>query len=314
MPYDIELEDYQEDVMMMTGPKNCLVTGGAGFIGSKIVDKLINEGHYVRVIDDLSSGSQYNLNPQAEFYKVDISEHPFLDMFQDIDVVFHLAAFPRVEPSIDDPIRAHRINVNGTLNVLKACVDYDVKRLVFTSSSAVYGEAKTPTTEDHPTNPMSPYALNKLIGEQYCKLFSDIYNLQTVCLRYSNAYGENQPTEGPYCNVMGIFQQQKMESKPMTIVGDGEQRRDFIHVDDIAEANLQAAFTNKISFLGDIFNIGYGENYSVNEIAEWMGGETTNISPRIEPKETLLNSDKFKNIFNWKPITNLKEWLEKKND
>ena len=292
MPYDIELEDYQEDVMMMTGPKNCLVTGGAGFIGSKIVDKLINEGHYVRVIDDLSSGSQYNLNPQAEFYKVDISEHPFLDMFQDIDVVFHLAAFPRVEPSIDDPIRAHRINVNGTLNVLKACVDY----------------------EDHPTNPMSPYALNKLIGEQYCKLFSDIYNLQTVCLRYSNAYGENQPTEGPYCNVMGIFQQQKMESKPMTIVGDGEQRRDFIHVDDIAEANLQAAFTNKISFLGDIFNIGYGENYSVNEIAEWMGGETTNISPRIEPKETLLNSDKFKNIFNWKPITNLKEWLEKKND
>ena len=255
MPYDIELEDYQEDVMMMTGPKNCLVTGGAGFIGSKIVDKLINEGHYVRVIDDLSSGSQYNLNPQAEFYKVDISEHPFLDMFQDIDVVFHLAAFPRVEPSIDDPIRAHRINVNGTLNVLKACVDYDVKRLVFTSSSAVYGEAKTPTTEDHPTNPMSPYALNKLIGEQYCKLFSDIYNLQTVCLRYSNAYGENQPTEGPYCNVMGIFQQQKMESKPMTIVGDGEQRRDFIHVDDIAEANLQAAFTNKISFLGDIPNI-----------------------------------------------------------
>ena len=235
-------------------------------------------------------------------------------MFQDIDVVFHLAAFPRVEPSIDDPIRAHRINVNGTLNVLKACVDYDVKRLVFTSSSAVYGEAKTPTTEDHPTNPMSPYALNKLIGEQYCKLFSDIYNLQTVCLRYSNAYGENQPTEGPYCNVMGIFQQQKMESKPMTIVGDGEQRRDFIHVDDIAEANLQAAFTNKISFLGDIFNIGYGENYSVNEIAEWMGGETTNIPPRIEPKETLLNSDKFKNIFNWKPITNLKEWLEKKND
>tara|TARA_Y100000401_G_C8320645_1_gene225067 strand:+ start:1189 stop:2175 length:987 start_codon:yes stop_codon:yes gene_type:complete len=310
MPYDIELEDYQEDVMMMTGPKNCLVTGGAGFIGSKIVDKLINEGHYVRVIDDLSSGSQYNLNPQAEFYKVDISEHPFLDMFQDIDVVFHLAAFPRVEPSIDDPIRAHRINVNGTLNVLKACVDYDVKRLVFTSSSAVYGEAKTPTTEDHPTNPMSPYALNKLIGEQYCKLFSDIYNLQTVCLRYSNAYGENQPTEGPYCNVMGIFQQQKMESKPMTIVGDGEQRRDFIHVDDIAEANLQAAFTNKISFLGDIFNIGYGENYSVNEIAEWMGGETTNISPRIEPKETLLDSNQLMECFDWQPTIELEKWIK----
>jgi nucleoside-diphosphate-sugar epimerase len=314
MPYDLEVEDYIEDVMLQSGPKNCLVTGGAGFIGSNIVNKLINEGHFVRVVDDLSSGSQYNLNPRAEFYKIDIAEHPFLDMFQDIDIVFHLAAFPRVEPSIEDPIRAHRINVNGTLNILKACSDYGVKRVVFTSSSAVYGEAETPTTENNTTNPMSPYALNKLIGEQYCKLFSDIYKLQTVCLRYSNAYGDNQPTEGPYCNVMGIFKQQKMESKPMTIVGDGEQRRDFIHVDDIADANLQVAFTDKISFLGDVFNIGYGKNYSVNEIANWMGGKTEYIEPRIEPRETLLNSDKFKNIFDWKPTIDLKDWLENKND
>lgn len=290
----------------------CLVTGGAGFIGSNLVDKLVEYGHNVIVLDDLSTGDIYNINSQAEFYRLDISEHAFLDMFQDIDVVFHLAAFARVEPSIEDPVRANRINVNGTLNVLKACVDYGVKRFVFTSSSAVYGEAETPTTEDTSLNPMSPYALNKLVGEQYCKLFSDLYKLQTVCLRYSNAYGENQPTEGSYCNVMGIFEQQKQMGKPMTIVGDGEQRRDFIHVNDIVDANIKVGFTNKVSFLGDVYNVGSGKNYSVNEIAEWMGGETEEIPPRVEPKETLLNSDKLKSTFDWKPTIDLKKWLKQK--
>ena len=307
MPYDLEVEEYQEEVMMREGPMNCLVTGGAGFIGSNLVKKLIEKGHYVRVVDDLSTGDIYNLHPQAEFHKVDISEHPFLDMFQDIDVVFHLAAFARVEPSIQDPMRANR-----TLNVMKACVDYKVKRFVFTSSSAVYGEAETPTTEENSVNPMSPYALNKLIGEQYCKLFSDLYKLQTVCLRYSNAYGEGQPEEGAYCNVMGIFESQKRLGNPMTIVGDGEQRRDFIHVNDIVKANMEVGFTDKLSFLGDVYNIGLGKNYSVNEIAEWMGGETTNIPPRVEPKETLLDSKKMMETFDWKPTIDLKDWLKDK--
>ncbi len=313
MPYDVELEEYHEDILLSEGPKNCLVTGGAGFIGSNIVNKLIEDGHYVRVVDDLSSGSQYNFKYQTEFYRADISEEPFLDMFQDVDIVFHLAAFPRVEPSIQDPIKAHRINVNGTLNVLNACVKHGVKRLVFTSSSAVYGEAKIPTTEEHSKNPMSPYALNKLIGEQYCKLYSDLYGLQTVCLRYSNVYGEGQPTEGAYCNVMGIFENQKLLGNPMTIVGDGEQRRDFIHVQDIVEANKIVAFTKDISFLGEVYNVGYGKNYSVNDIAKWIGGETINIEPRVEPKETLLNSDKFKKAFEWKTTVDLKKWLEEKN-
>ena len=288
----------------------CLVTGGAGFIGSNVVYGLINRGHNVKVVDDLSSGDMYNLHPHAELHRIDISDNAFFDMFEDVDVVFHLAAFPRVEPSIQNPVKANRINVTGTLNVLKACVDYKVKRFVFTSSSAVYGEADIPTTENSPLNPMSPYALHKLIGEQYCKLFSDLYKLETVSLRYSNVYGDNQPTEGAYCNVMGIFANQKSEGKPMTIVGDGEQRRDFIHVDDVVDANIGVGLTDKVSFLGEVFNIGYGKNYSVNQIAEWMGGETTNIPPRIEPKETLLDSSKMESQFGWKPTIELKKWLK----
>ena len=288
-----------------------IVTGGAGFIGSHIVNKLIEDNHKVIVIDDLSTGKKENVNPKAKFYKLDVTEMDVrgkCSMFSDIDIVFHLAAFPRVEPSIKEPIHAHNINVNGTLNVLKACVDYNVKRFIFTSSSAVYGDALVPTPENHKVNPMSPYALHKLIGEQYCKLFSKLYNIETACLRYSNAYGEGQPTEGAYCNVMGIFEQQKAKGEKLTIVGDGEQRRDFVHVTDIVDANIKC-MDYPLELNGDVFNIGYGKNYSVNQIAKWIGGETTNIEPRIEPRETLLNSEKALNVLNWEAKMDLENWI-----
>ena len=297
----------------------CVVTGGAGFIGSHIVDRLVDDGHEVIIFDDLSSGKEENINQKAKFFKVDISDknvfdktrirdYSMEDVMTGVDVVFHLAAMPRVEPSIHEPVHSHNINVNGTLNMLNACREYGVKRFVFTSSSAVYGEAKVPTHEGMETNPMSPYALHKLIGEQYCQLFSKLYDLSTVCLRYSNAYGERQPTSGSYCNVMGIFEQQKAKGEKLTIVGDGEQRRDFIYVGDIVEANIQVAF-DEHPLRGVALNIGYGKNYSVNQIAEWMGGETKNIPPRVEPKETLLDSSQMMECFDWEPKTNLEKWL-----
>mgnify|MGYP003121290909 CR=1 FL=1 len=296
----------------------CLVTGGAGFIGSHIVNRLIDDGHEVIVIDDLSTGKKENINEGVSFNQMDISlptAIPYLTvLMKGVEVIFHLAAFAKVEPSIQEPVNAHNINVNGTHNMLVAARDAKVKRFVFTSSAAVYGEAKIPTTEENMVNPMSPYALHKLIGEQYCKLFSELYDMETVVLRYSNAYGERQPTEGAYCNVMGIFIQQKAKGEKLTIVGDGEQRRDFVYVGDIVEANIKAGFNARIPIFkcsGDVFNIGYGENYSVNQIAEWIGGDTTNIAPRIEPKETLLDSSKADNIIDWRPTVKLEEWIKK---
>ena len=293
----------------------CMVTGGAGFIGSHIVDRLIKDGHEVVMVDDLSTGKKENINEKASFSQMDISlptAIPYLTiLMKDVEVIFHLAAFPRVEPSIHEPVGAHNINVNGTHNMLVAARDAKVKRFVLTSSSAVYGEAGVPTDESHSTNPMSPYALHKLIGEQYCKLFSDLYGLETISLRYSNAYGEGQPTSGSYCNVMGIFEQQKSKGEDLTIVGDGEQRRDFVYVGDIVNANIKAGFLD-IKFNGDIFNIGSGKNYSVNQIAEWIGGNTTNIPPRIEPKETLLDNNKANFILNWETTMELEEWIKNK--
>ena len=269
----------------------CLVVGGAGFIGSNLVDRLTNEGHKVQVWDNLSTGKRNNVNPGAHFVKCDITRSyearkVLMSEFKP-DVVFHLAAMARVQPSIENPIEYHNANVNGMLNILNLCVECGVKRFIFSSSSSVYGDVEQlPTTEEAPLNPMSPYALHKLIGEEYCKLYSKIYGLETVSLRYFNVYGERQPIEGAYCLVMGVFAQQKLNGKPMTIRGDGEQRRDFTYVGDVVEANMKVGFT-KIKLEGDVFNIGNGDNRSVNEIADMIGGDRINVDPVIEPKETL---------------------------
>tara|TARA_R110002074_G_scaffold79176_6_gene178770 strand:+ start:667 stop:1608 length:942 start_codon:yes stop_codon:yes gene_type:complete len=304
----------------------CIVTGGAGFIGSNLVDKLIEEGHEVMVWDNLVAGEKENVNVRALFQNCDITrsygaKKVLMNEFKP-DVVFHLAALPRVQPSIEDPIKYNNINVNGVLTMLNLSVECGVKRFVFSSSSSVYGDTEQiPTTEDAELNPMSPYALHKLIGEQYCKLYSNLYGLETVSLRYFNVYGERQPTEGAYCLVMGVFAQQLLNGESMTINGDGEQRRDFTYVGDVADANIKAGFNAKIPIFkceGDVFNIGNGDNRSVNQIADLLssgyppnGGDRMFRDPVIEPKETLADNSKAYKVLGWKPTIELEDWITK---
>lgn len=282
----------------------CIVTGGAGFIGSNLVHELVRQKHDVVVLDDLSTGDREQVHPSAHFVKVNLSEPipQFIKTcLKGIDVVFHLAAFPRVEHSIKNPIRAHNININATVNILKASLDSGVGKFIFSSSSAIYGDAETfPTSERSPVNPMSPYGLHKLVGEQYCRLFNRLYGIKTVSLRYSNVFGPNQPTTGAYRNVLGIFAQQKRDGKPLTIVGSGEQSRDYIHVSDVIQANLLAATSNNVGN-GEVINIGSQKEYSVNQIASLIGGPTSQLPNRIEPKKTLLDITKAGKLLKWNP-------------
>jgi len=293
----------------------CLVIGGAGFIGSNLVDRLTHDGHKVQVWDNLITGKKDDVNPRAHFINCDITGNydarkVLMSEFKP-DVVFHLAAMARVQPSIENPIEFNNVNVNGLLNVLNLCVESGVKRFIFSSSSSVYGDAKqVPTTEECKLNPISPYALQKLIGEQYCKLYSKLYGLDTVCLRYFNVYGERQTLDGAYCLVMGIFARQRLNSEPMTINGNGEQRRDFTYVGDVVEANIKTS-NMKVKFGGDVFNIGNGDNRSVNEIADMIGGDRLHRDPVIEPKETKADNSKALDILGWKPTTKIEDWIIK---
>ena len=304
--------------------KKALVTGGAGFIGSHLVDKLIEMGVETLVIDDLSTGKEENINPKAEFHKFDISkshllatnqsfgENGFfrLTCFNDIDVIFHMAALARVQPSIEEPIPYHNVNVTGTHNMLSFARDLKVKKVVFSSSSSVYGDAKVPTSEEHPLNPISPYALHKLIGEQYMKLWSTLYDIDTVSLRYFNVYGDRMALDGAYRLAIPIFASQIKEGKPCTINNDGEQRRDFTYVDDVVDANILAAISDR-KFNGEVYNIGNGDNTSVNELVDMLGGEKVYGNKVIEPFETLACTAKIDLDLDWKPKGNLQEWINK---
>lgn len=291
--------------------KKAIVTGGAGFIGSHLVDNLIELGVEVIILDNMSTGKKENINPKAIFYNKDISKLTILDydLFKGVDVVFHLAAMARVQPSIENPFPPNEVNIKGTLNILFASHKAGVKRVVYSASSSCYGNAtKFPTPETHPTNPLSPYGLQKYVGEQYCKMFSEVYGLDTVSLRYFNVYGERVNLDGAYCLVLGVFTRQMLKGEPLTITNDGEQRRDFTYVGDVVNANILAA-TKIEQFNGDVFNIGNGKNYSVNEVADMLGGEKTYGEKRIEPFQTLADNSKANLMLGWEPKGNLKKWI-----
>ena len=297
----------------------CLVTGGAGFIGSNLVDKLIDEGHEVIVIDDLSSGSEEYLNPKAVFHKKDISlmrRESDYSIFEGVDVVFHTAAKAEVDPSIENPLPFHDVNINGTLNGLLACRDKKVKRIVYSASSSCYGNpTEIPTTENALINPMSPYALQKLTGEQYCKMFSELYGLESVCLRYFNVYGNRQRDKGAYALVTGIFMRQQKNGEPLTITGDGNQRRDFVHVDDVVNANISSATSSMVGN-GECINIGNGEAITINELASAFDNDIVYVEKRYEPDITLSDISKAKELLDWNPRGQIIEWIKNwsKND
>lgn len=291
--------------------KKVAVTGGAGFIGSNMVDRLIAEGKEVIILDNFSTGKRENCNPKATTYEVDLSTDHLEPFLEGVDVVFHFAALARVQPSIEDPLTFNKHNVDGTLRLLMACHKEGIKRVVYSASSSCYGNATIfPTPETHSTNPLSPYGLQKYIGEQYCKMFSEVYGLDTCSLRYFNVYGEKMNLEGAYCLAMGIFAKQMLDGKPLTITNDGNQRRDFTYVGDVVEANWLAA-THSDKLNGESFNIGNGSNYSINEVADMLGGEKTYGEKRLEPFQTLADNNKAKEMLNWELKGDLPTWIEK---
>jgi len=295
-----------------------LVTGGAGFIGSNLVDELIKQGHDVIVVDDESaeSNSKFYWNDKAQNYWVDILDKEKLEeVFEKHkpEYVFHLAAFARIPPSIKDPLKSCQVNFIGTCNLLQCCREHGVKRIMYSGTSAAYGlKNKSPLTETMERDCLNPYSVSKTAAEDLIKMYYTLFGLESVMFRYFNIYGERQPLKGQYAPVIGIFLRQKMAGEKLTIVGDGLQRRDFTHVKDVVRANIMASQTENKDAIGEVFNIGTGKNYSVLEIANMIDDNQEHISEREgEARTTLANVSKIKNIIGWEPQTDVANWIKK---
>jgi UDP-glucose 4-epimerase len=276
------------------------VTGGAGFVGTHLVKELKSLGYAVEVIDIV-------LDPNKDVRNLELIK----PLFAGVEFVFHLAALTSVPYSIEHPIETHNTNLTGTLNVLLASREAGVKRVVFSSSAAVYGDQeKLPVKESAQSKPMSPYASQKLASEMYLKLFSEIYNLETVSLRYFNLYGQGQDPNGPYASVVPKFRAQKSLGQPLTIIGDGKQTRDFIHIDDVVSANIKAMQSNKVGG-GEVINIATGESTTINHVAEIIGGPKDYLPTRLEIKDSVADISLARKLLDWSPQINLEEGIKK---
>jgi UDP-glucose 4-epimerase len=293
---------------------NCLVTGGAGFIGSNLVDKLIDLGHNVICIDNESAEchEQFYWNPKANNHKYDICDYNKIEhFFNGIDYVFHIASDARIQPAILNPRKSIESNAVGTANVLELSRLAKVKKFIYSSTSSAYGKkAILPNIETQASDPLTPYSTAKVFGENLARVYYNLYGLETISLRYFNVYGDRQPLKGQYAPVIGLFLKQYHESKPLTVVGDGSQRRDFTHISDVVQANILAAELS--SGFGEVYNIGYGSNYSILDIANMISNDVKFIPSRIgEVQETLASNEKFKGLTGWTPKVSLIEWLSK---
>ena len=292
-----------------------LVTGGAGFIGSNLVDYLLKHGHSVVCVDNESAecNDKFYWNDKAINIKGDVTDYKFMkNVFTGVEYVFHLAAEARLQPAIKNPIEAVYKNCVGTTTVLQCAREAGVKRVVYSSTSSGYGYNEPPNVETQPDDCLNPYSVSKIAAEKMCKMYSDLYGLETVVLRYFNVFGERSPTRGQYAPVIGIFQRQRDAGEPLTIVGDGTQRRDFIYVGDVARANYLASLMPGVrDHLGEVFNVGSGVNYSVQEIADAISDNQTYIPKREgEMDTTWSNIDKVNQVIGWKPEVDVLEWIK----
>ena len=290
-----------------------LVTGGAGFIGSHIVEQLIGLGHEVVVVDnEYSDNEKFHWRDDTYNVNIDITDKALKNAFTNVDYVFHLAAEARIGPAIENPVNAVNINTIGTCNVLQCARDAGVKKVMYSSTSSGYGLNPSPNDETQPDDCLNPYSVSKVAGEKICKMYTDLYGLKTVIFRYFNVFGERAPKKGQYAPVIGIFLRQRAAGEKLTIVGDGEQRRDFVYVKDVANANIMAALSNADDeAYGQVYNVGSGKNYSVNDIASFISNDTINIPPRVgEARNSLANIDKIYKTFAWKPETDVEQWIK----
>ena len=292
-----------------------VVTGGAGFIGSNLVDELIKNGHDVHIVDNFSSGKKENCNSKATVHCLDISKSKNLKKISEVlngcDAVFHCAASARVQPSIADPINYEKNNTIGLINILKTAVDLNVRRFIYSASSSAYGSTdQLPSHENDLANPISPYASQKYYGEITCRMFSEVYNIETVSLRYFNVFGERQNLGGAYATVIGIFLDQLSKNIPLTVNGDGKQRRDFTYVGDVVNANILACNSPNVG-KGEVINIGSGKNISIYTVAKMLSNSIEFKKALKEPFANLASIEKAKKLLDWEPQTSLESWIER---
>ena len=296
-----------------------LVTGAAGFIGSNLVEHLLDQGHSVVCVDNESANNEKfhwsHENGMVINVKVDITDYKGMkNIMSGVDYVFHLAAESRLQSAIMNPIEAVKKNCVGTTVMLQCAREAGVKRFVYSSTSSGYGNNPYPNVETQPDDCLNPYSASKIAGEKFCKMYTELYGLETVVLRYFNVFGRRSPAKGQYAPVIGIFQRQRDTGEPLTIVGDGAQRRDFVHVEDVARANYLAATMPLKGHEGEVFNVGTGSAYSIQQIADSISDNQVYIDKRSgEMETTFADITKIGDVLGWKPEIDVIDWIKNVN-